>query len=50
MRSGVSAKAIIDKLEAEGKEETNRQNAKDTKAVEEVLRKVHLRYEGRMRR
>jgi 5-oxoprolinase (ATP-hydrolysing) len=37
---------MLDQLEAEGKEETNRQNAKDTKVVEEVLRKVHLRYEG----
>jgi 5-oxoprolinase (ATP-hydrolysing) len=37
---------LLDQLEAEGKEETNRQNAKDTKVVEEVLRKVHLRYEG----
>lgn len=48
---------LLDKLEAEGKEETNRPsaakrvsalNAKDTKVgeEEEVLRKVHLRYEG----
>ncbi len=37
---------LLDRLEAAGKEETNRQDAEDTKAVEEVWRKVHLRYEG----
>jgi 5-oxoprolinase (ATP-hydrolysing) len=35
---------VLNQLEVEGREETNRQDAKDAKI--EVLRKVHLRYEG----
>ena len=38
---------VLAELEAEGKKETNRQDAKNAKEEEvEVLRRVHLRYEG----
>ncbi len=36
---------VLGELAREGEEETNRQDSKDTKKIE-VLRKVHLRYEG----